>query len=76
LAGFSYVPLLVLYAFGLFSNRKVQDLYAIVVSILAPIISMIVYFNIEKWIGYKMGFEILLINGGLTFWGLKIFSSK
>ncbi len=76
LAGFSYGPLLGLYAFGLFSKKWVNDYHAMVISILTPLISILLYFNSESWWNYKMGFEILLINGGLTFIGLYIFSKK
>lgn len=76
LAGFSYGPLLGLYTFGLFSQRKVNDHIAMIISILAPIISIIMYYNSETWWGYKFGFEILLINGSLTFLGLKLMSKN
>lgn len=76
LAGFSYGPLLGLYTFGLFSPRKVNDNIALIISILSPIISIILYYNSEAWWSYKFGFEILLINGGLTFLGLKLMSKN
>lgn len=69
-AGFSYGPLLGLYTFGIFTPLKVYDKKALWAIILAPLISLLIYFNSEAWFGFKMGFEILLINGLLTFIGL------
>lgn len=75
-AGFSYGPLLGLYFFGLFSKNKIKDFYSMIISILSPIFSLILYFNTGSWLGYQMGFEILLINGGFTWLGLKLLSQK
>ena len=72
LAGYTYGPLLGLFAFGIFSKKKLHETYAITfVCIAAPILS---YF-IEKWIpnltsGFKIGIELLLVNGILTYFGL------
>lgn len=70
-AGFTYGPLLGLFAFGLLNKRAVKDKFVPVICILAPIISVIVDQNSEAWFnGYQFGFEILLVNAGLTFLGL------
>ncbi len=75
-AGYTYGPLLGLYAFGLFMRkRKVVDEYAPYVCIAAPILTFILnrYSDVLLF-GYKFGFELLLVNGLLTFLGLFIFS--
>lgn len=69
-AGFTYGPLLGLYAFGLFTKRKIQDKYSPIVAIASPII---MYFIHLFW---PMGFEVLIYNGALTFLGLWAISSK
>jgi len=72
-AGYTYGPILGLFAFGLFTKFAIKDRYVLVVAILAPIISFILDLNSAKWFfGYKIGFEILIINGLLTFIGLLI----
>jgi Na+/proline symporter len=73
-AGFTYGPLLGMYAFGLFTKRQVNDQYVPIVSILSPIISLLIFYNAEEWFNTKIGFEILLYNGLLTFIGLFILS--
>lgn len=78
IAGYTYGPLLGLYAFGLFvKNRNVNDKYVPVIAITSPIISYILnYFSKELFFGYQFGFEILIVNGLLTFFALLIISKK
>lgn len=66
-AGFTYGPLLGLYAFGLFTKRLVRDKWVPYVALAAPILCYLLQANSETWFnGYKIGFELLLINGLLT----------
>jgi Na+/proline symporter len=78
IAGYTYGPLLGLYTFGLFvQNRKVIDRATPVIAILCPVICFFLsMYSEELFNGYKFGFEILLVNGFLTFSGLFIFSHK
>ena len=70
-AGFTYGPLLGLFAFGLLNKRGVNDRFVPWICVLAPIISVIIDQNSVAWFnGYQFGFEILLVNAGLTFLGL------
>lgn len=70
-AGYTYGPLLGLFAFGLFTKLAVKDKFVPVVCILAPIISYLLDTNsVRLFNGYKFGFEILILNGLLTFIGL------
>ncbi|MCH2043609.1 MAG: sodium:solute symporter [Saprospiraceae bacterium] len=72
-AGYTYGPLLGLYAFGLFTYRKVRDNYVPLVCLLAPVLTFVLdYFSATLLFGYKFGFELLLVNGLLTFLGLLI----
>jgi len=66
-AGFTYGPLLGLYAFGLFTKRTVRDGWVPVIAILSPVVCYILKLNSFQWFGYHFGFEILLVNGLLTF---------
>lgn len=77
MAAFTYGPLLGLFAFGIISKRKVKDRFVPVICILAPILTWFVNENSVVWFwGYKFSFEILLINGLLTFVGLWIISNS
>ena len=76
-AGYTYGPLLGLYAFGLFTKRNVQDSITPVICILCPIICVVLNYTSEYWLfGYKFGFELLIVNGLLTFLGLLAISRK
>lgn len=76
-AGFTYGPLLGLYGFGLFTKRNVLDKAVPYIAIAAPILCYVIQRYSEVWFdGYKIGFELLLINGALTAVGLWAFSSR
>jgi SSS family transporter len=76
-AGFTYGPLLGLFCFGLFTKRRTRDAWVPVVAVLSPIICYILKLNSEAWFGgYKFGFELLIINGLITFIGLLAMSKK
>ena len=76
-AGYTYGPLLGLFAFGIFTKFKVWDKYVWVVCLISVIIITIVG-NIpsESLGGYQIGYELLPINGLLTFLGLILIRSK
>ncbi len=78
IAGYTYGPLLGLYTFGLFvKNRKPIDKLVPIIAISSPIISYILnHFSKELFFGYQFGFEILIVNGLLTFVGLMLVSKK
>ena len=78
IAGYTYGPLLGLYTFGLFvKNRKPIDKLVPIIAISSPIISYILnHFSKELFFGYQFGFEILIVNGLLTFIGLILVSKK
>ncbi|MDY0099137.1 MAG: sodium:solute symporter [Bacteroidales bacterium] len=77
IAGYTYGPLLGLYTFGLYTTRKVNDKMTPVIAVISPVICYILNIYSEELLsGYKFGFEMLLVNGFLTFMGLLIFSRK
>ena len=67
IAGFTYGPLLGLYTFGLFTKRQVDDRWVPFIAVLSPVICYILKINSPTWFGYTFGFEILLLNGLVTF---------
>jgi Na+/proline symporter len=70
-AGYTYGPLLGLYAFGLFTKKQVKDPFVPFVCIVSPIICIILNeYSKELFCGYKFGFEMIILNGLLTFIGL------
>ncbi|MEO1436718.1 MAG: sodium:solute symporter [Bacteroidota bacterium] len=76
-AGYTYGPLLGLYAFGLFTNRNVRDNWVLSICLAAPVLSYIINLNAATWFnGLSLGFLILAVNGGLTFLGVLAISSS
>ena len=75
-AGYTYGPLLGLYAFGLFSKLNVRDKYVPIVAVIAPILSFILKSNSKAWFNYEFGFELLIVNGLLTYGGLLLLTTK
>jgi solute:Na+ symporter, SSS family len=76
-AGYTYGPLLGLFSFGLFTKFKPNDKLIPVIAIIAPILSFVIsHYSIQLFNGYKIGFELLIINGMLTFFGLLITKRK
>lgn len=76
-AGYTYGPLLGLYAFGLFTKYQINDKQSVYVLIAAPILTLalkygFVYFDFS----YKIGFELLIINGLISFLGLFLIRKK
>jgi len=68
LAGYTYGPLLGLYAFGLFSKLDIRDKLVPFIAIIAPVATYILQTNSARWFGgYVFSFELLLINGLITF---------
>jgi Na+/proline symporter len=75
IAGYTYGPLLGLFSFGLFTKRQVNDRITPYIAILSPVTCYFLsLYSVQLFNGYKFGFELLLLNGLLTFVGLWIFS--
>lgn len=72
-AGYTYGPLLGLYAFGLFTKRPVKDNLVPFIAILSPVICFFLsVYSKQLFNGYELGYELLIINGLITFcflWG-------
>lgn len=76
IAGYTYGPLLGLYAFGLFTKRKIRDSLSPYICIASPVICFFLSkHSKELFSGYVFGFELLIINGLIVFLGLLAISS-
>ncbi len=76
-AGYTYGPLLGLFSFGLFTKLQVKDKLVPLICVLSPLISYIISTNAANYLGgYKIGIEILIINGLITFIGLWTISQR
>ncbi len=76
-AGYTYGPLLGLFAFGLLTKKHVKDRIVPLVTICSPFITWMIEAYSEQLLnGYQIGFEIIIINGGITFLGLLFIQEK
>jgi Na+/proline symporter len=75
-AGYTYGPLLGLYAFGMFTKWKVIDNFVPIVAIATPFIGGIISYVSMLWFGFEFGFFILILNGILTFSGLVLIRTQ
>ena len=75
LAGYTYGPLLGLFAFAILTRRQVRDGWVPAVVLAAPAACLWIDRHQELLFGnYRMGLEILVVNGILTFAGLWLVS--
>ena len=77
IASYTYGPLLGLFSFGIFTPYKINDRYVWLI-VLLSILSVFFIANLDKEVlfGYEFGYELLPINGLITFIGLILISRK
>jgi len=76
-AGYTYGPLLALFAFGIFTRRNVRSYFVPLICLVSPVICYILKQNEKQWLnGYSIGTELLIINASLAFLLLLLCSRK
>ena len=76
IASYTYGPLLGLFVFGLFTQKHPRDKFVPYICIASPLICFSTSYLVEKYIGYTFGYEMLMLNGLITFTGLWLLSYK
>jgi hypothetical protein len=78
IATYTYGPLLGLFMLGIFTKRNLpQNISVVIICLVAPVLCYVLSSNSVKWFnGYAIGYELLLINGLLTFAGLWLVSKQ
>jgi Na+/proline symporter len=78
LAGYTYGPLLGLFAFGILTKRRINDgIIVTAICIVAPVLSYFLSkYSAAIFSGYQIGIELLIMNGILTFLGLWFISKR
>jgi Na+/proline symporter len=76
IASYTYGPLLGLFLFGLFTKKKPRDHYVPWICIASPLLCLLTAYVAKQYAGYVFSYEMLMINGGLTFTGLWFASKK
>ena len=74
IVSYIYGPLLGLFVFGLFTIRLVNDKWTPVVCVLSPCVCYAVDSVAQMLWGYRFGYELLMLNGLLSFLGLVLLS--
>ena len=72
MVSYTYGPLLGLFAFGLFTRLKPRDGWVPYICVASPLLCYGVDVLAQSLWGYRFGYELLMINGMLTFIGLWI----
>jgi Na+/proline symporter len=76
IASYTYGPLLGLFAFGILTKRSINNTLVPVICVLSPILCLVLdYFQAQLFGDFRIGQELLIINGGITFIGLWLISS-
>jgi Na+/proline symporter len=75
IVSYTYGPLLGLFAFGLFTKREVRDRFVPYVCVASPLLCYAIDLIAKQQFGYHFGYELLLLNGLITFVGLSVVSS-
>ena len=70
LCSYTYGPLLGLFAYGLFTKRGVNDRVVPYVAVASPMVCYVLNDVVARHTGYQFGYELLMLNGALTFLGL------
>ena len=76
IASYTYGPLLGMFAFGLFTRRKTKDRYVPYIAVASPLLCYAVDWWSRKETGYNFGYELLMLNGALTFAAMWLLSIK
>ena len=74
LCSYTYGPLLGLFAYGLLTHRPANDRCTPWIAIACPLICLAIDTMTSRLTGYKFGYELLMLNGALTFGGLYVAS--
>lgn len=66
-AGYTYGPLLGLFTFGMISRRAVMDKIVPFICLISPFLCYIIDSFSVSWAGYSIGFELIILNGFITY---------
>ena len=72
MCSYTYGPLLGLFAFGLLTRQKTNDRYVPYIAVASPLICFALDWYTSRYVGYKFGYELLMLNGLITFAGIAL----
>ncbi len=72
LCSYTYGPLLGMFAFSIFTRLSVRDRAVPFIAVVSPLLCFALDKTVAHYTGYRFGYELLMLNGLLTFAGLYI----
>ena len=72
MCGYTYGPLLGLFAFGMLTKRKPNNRHVPYICVASPLLCWMIDLLVSQYTGYQFGYELLMLNGLLTFTGLQV----
>ena len=72
MCSYTYGPLLGLFAYGLLTRQKTNDRYVPYIAVASPLICFALDWLTSHYMGYKFGYELLMLNGLITFAGIAL----
>jgi Na+/pantothenate symporter len=77
LAGYTYGPLLGLFAIGLFTKLNLNDKLVPIICVIAPVVTyLLANYIVKPMTSYEIGNELIIINAGITILGLMLVRSQ
>jgi Na+/proline symporter len=74
MCSYTYGPLLGLFAYGLLTKRQTNDKFVPYIAVASPLVCYLIDFlSVRLW-NYHFGYELLMLNGLITFFGLYVIS--
>ena len=70
MVGYAYGPLLGLFTFGLLTRRQINDAITPYIAIASPVLTFLIEIICRRFFQYQFGYELLILNGMITFIGL------
>ncbi len=70
IAGYTYGPLLGMFAFGLTTHKPVNDAWTPFIAVASPILCAAIQYVSTHFLNYSLGYELLMLNGLLTYTAL------
>lgn len=72
MCSYTYGPLLGLFAFGMLTKRTTNDRYVPYIAVASPLLCFALDQAVSHYLGYKFGYELLMLNGLITFAGIAL----
>ena len=76
IVGYAYGPLLGLFAFGIFTKTECRNRLIPLVALLSPLLTFVIQWLCAHYFSYQFGYELLMLNGFITFVGLAIIKTN